>query len=157
MINDALPANQPDPAPLTRDQVNRVLREHGYRLTSPRLAIIDAVLRQNRPFPAEHLVTELAESPDGRRIGRATVYRTLEVLAAIDILTRVVQPDGSPIYVWGAPGHRHHLLCEECGHTVTFTTCPVDDLVRDLTRSTDFEIHAHVLEVFGICPDCRLH
>lgn len=141
--------------PLTREDVEQTLSAHGYRLTMPRAAIVDAVLRHHRPFAAEQLVGELAHAPDGPKIGRATVYRTLEVLAAIDVLTRIVQPDGHPTYICGTPGHRHHLLCESCGTTVTFTACPVDDLVRRLTRDTRFEIHDHVLEVFGVCPDCQ--
>ena len=143
------------PSALSREEVERVLGEHGYRLTAPRSAIVDAVLRHARPFSAEQLVTELSERLSGPRIGRATVYRTLEVLAAIDVLTRIVQPDGSPTYIWGTPGHRHHLVCERCGTTVTFTACPIDDLVDDLSRQTCFQIQTHVLEVFGICPTCQ--
>lgn len=144
-----------EPNVLSRDEVQAVLSAHGYRLTKPRQAIIDAVLGHSRPFSAEELVAEIAETDAGKHIGRATVYRTLEVLAAIDVLTRIVQPDGRPTYMWGTPGHRHHLLCDQCGTTVTFTACPVDDLVRDLSVETSFKIHDHVLEVFGTCPSCQ--
>lgn len=140
---------------LTRTEVEQTLSDHGYRLTAPRQAIVDAVLRHTRPFSAEQLVGELSASPEGPKIGRATIYRTLEVLAAIDVLTRIVQPDGHPTYICGMPGHRHHLLCESCGTTVTFTACPVDDLVRHLTNDTHFQIRDHVLEVFGVCPRCQ--
>lgn len=131
------------------------MSEHGYRLTTPRSAIVDAILTHTRPFTAEQLVAQLTAQPDARKTGRATIYRTLEVLAAIDVLTRIVQPDGHPSYIWGSPGHRHHLLCESCGTTVTFTACPVDDLVHDLTKDTHFQIHDHILEVFGLCPTCQ--
>lgn len=140
---------------MTRSDVERVLSDHGYRLTAPRLEIVDAVLGHSRPFSAEQLVTELGKSKNGARIGRATIYRTLEVLAAIDVLTRIVQPGGHPTYICGTPGHRHHLLCESCGTTVTFTSCPMDDLVRDLKKNTAFDIRDHVLEIFGICPSCQ--
>lgn len=140
---------------LSKADVEQTLSDHGYRLTSPRAAIVDAVLRHTRPFSAEQLVGELADSASGQKIGRATVYRTLEVLAAIDVLTRIVQQDGRPTYICGTPGHRHHLLCEHCGTTVTFTACPIDDLVHRLTKDTRFEIHDHVLEVFGLCPQCQ--
>ncbi len=143
------------PHRLTRPEIEQTLAEHGYRLTAPRSAIVEAVLRHSRPFLAEQLVAELSAAPDAPRIGRATVYRTLEVLAAIDVLTRIVQPDGHPAYISGVPGHRHHLLCESCGTTVTFTACPIDDLVQHLASDTHFEIHDHVLEVFGICPQCQ--
>ena len=145
----------PEPQPITRAAIESVLSLHGYRLTAPRAAIVAAVLRHRRPFTAEQLVAELSEQRAGRAIGRATVYRTLEILAAVDVLTRLVQPDGRPSYIIGNPGHRHHLVCSECGSAVEFTSCPVDQLVRDLTRDTDYQIHHHLLEVFGVCPRCQ--
>lgn len=111
--------------------------------------MVEAVLRRTRPFTAEQLVADL---PD---IGRATIYRTLEILASVGLLTRLLQPGGHPAYVVGAPGHRHHLVCSECGAVVAFTQCPVDDLVRTLTADTAFKISGHHLEVFGVCPSCQ--
>ena len=130
-----------------------VLARHGYRLTGPRRAVLDAVLRRDRPFTAEMIVAELKAIEPG--LGRATVYRTLEILASVDVLTRILQPGGHPAYVVGSPGHRHHLVCSGCGATVAFTSCPVDELVRDLSRDTEFAIHGHLLEVFGVCPTCQ--
>lgn len=138
---------------LTIDEIEQRLRQHGYRLTGPRTAVVDAVLRHERPFTAEQLVAELAEGENS--IGRATVYRTLEVLASMDVLTRIVTPDGHPSYISGAPGHRHHLLCQVCGTTVTFTACPINDLISSLASDTSFEINDHTLEVFGVCPTCQ--
>jgi Fur family ferric uptake transcriptional regulator len=146
---------------MTRVAIESVLSLHGYRLTAPRAAIVNAVLRHDHPFTAEQLVAELSDAAGARPIGRATIYRTLEILAAVDVLTRLVQADGRPSYIIGTPGHRHHLVCSECGAAVEFTRCPVDELVRDLTRDTEFKIHDHLLEVFGVCPSCqhaeRLH
>lgn len=143
---------------LTRADVEAMLTQHGYRLTTPRAAIVDAMLRHTRPFTAEQLVAELRDSApgaSGQTIGRATVYRTLEILAAIDVLTRLIQPDGHPAYISDSLGHRHHLVCSTCGTAVAFTRCPVDDLVQVLTKDTDFLIHDHLLEVFGVCPTCQ--
>lgn len=148
----------PSEVPLTRTAIETILSQHGYRLTSPRATIVETMLLHERPFTAEQLVAELCErptEPPARAIGRATVYRTLEILAAVDVLTRLIQPDGRPAYIWDSLGHRHHLVCSTCGTAVAFTSCPVDDLVRDLTRNTDFVIHDHMLEVFGICPRCQ--
>ena len=149
---DSRPASTPGSHPPAHE-VNGVLAEHGYRMTAPRRAVVDAVLGHGRPFTAEQIVTELRDHAPG--IGRATVYRTLEILASVDVLTRFLQADGRPAYIVGVPGHRHHLVCSDCGAVVAFTRCPVDDLVRDLTRDTDVAIHGHLLEVFGVCPDCR--
>lgn len=134
-------------------EIEQRLKQHGYRLTTPRSAVVEAVLRHDRPFTAEQLVNELSDGKDAP--GRATVYRTLEVLASMDVLTRIVTPDGHPSYISGAPGHRHHLLCENCGATVTITACPIPELLSSLARDTDFVINDHTLEVFGICPNCQ--
>src|SRR4051794_4347950 len=127
---------------LRPSDVDALLLEHGYRMTAPRRRIVNSVLNRTRPFTAEQLVAEMPQ------IGRATIYRTLEILASVDVLTRLLQPGGHPSYIVGKPGHRHHLVCSECGTVVSFTRCPFDDVIRDLTRDTDFAIHSHHLEVF---------
>jgi Fe2+ or Zn2+ uptake regulation protein len=153
LARSAALALPPDQIPTT-DDIAGLLAQHGYRLTAPRRAVVSVVLRQPRPFTAEQLVGELKSwAPD---VGRSTIYRTLEILASLDILTRVLRADGHPAYVVGAPGHRHHLVCSDCGAVVAFTRCPIDELVRDLRRDTDYDIHGHLLEVFGVCPACRL-
>jgi Fe2+ or Zn2+ uptake regulation protein len=117
--------------------------------------VIDTLLTYLRAFTADQLVADVRESDEHQLIGRATVYRTLEILAAIDVLKRIIQPDGHPAYICDTIGHRHHLVCSECGKAVAFTACPVDELVRNLTQNTEYTIHDHLLEVFGICPSCQ--
>ena len=152
------PVDQSAPAPLTRRAVEDILSQHGYRLTAPRAAIVETMLRYDRPFTAEQLVSALRPADivtETRQIGRATVYRTLEILASVDVLTRLIQADGHPIYVWDTPGHRHHLVCTGCGTAVAFTSCPVNEIVSTLVQQTDFLIQSHMLEVFGLCPTCQ--
>lgn len=115
--------------------------------------VVEAILGHTHPFTAEQLVAEL--SGGDKAIGRATIYRTLEILASVDVLTRLIQQDGHPAYIWGAPGHRHHLVCSSCGTAVAFTFCPMDQLAPALTRDTSFLIQDHLLEVFGVCPSCQ--
>jgi Fur family ferric uptake transcriptional regulator len=144
---------------ITAPLIRSILSQHAYRLTKPRELIIELALRHDRPFTAEQLVTELGRDARTRDagIGRATVYRTLEILASVDVLSRVIQPSGATAYVVDAPGHRHHLVCATCGATVSFTSCPLDTLVQHLTADTRYTIHDHLLEVFGTCPDCQRH
>lgn len=138
----------------TPEDVAVLLARHGYRATAPRRAVVAEILRQARPFSAEQMVARIKQTaPD---IGRATVYRTLEILASVDVVTRLLRADGHPAYIVGTPGHRHHLVCSGCGSVVVFSHCPVDELVRDLSRDTDFAIHGHMLEVFGTCPTCQV-
>ena len=129
------------------------LTSHGYRVTTPRRAVIAAALRQERPFTAEQLVAESTTAAG--QSGRSTVYRTLEILASLGVLSRILDASGRPVYVAGAPVHRHHLVCSGCGLAVPFNACPVGDLAATLGRENDFEVHGHLLEIFGTCGDCR--
>jgi Fe2+ or Zn2+ uptake regulation protein len=135
------------------EHVAELLVRHGYRSTAPRRAVVADVLARGRPFTAEEVVANLRQRVP--EIGRATVYRTLELLASVDVLSRVLRSDGHPAYIAGTPGHRHHLVCSDCGAAVAFSACPVDELVRDLSRDTRFSIQGHLLEVFGLCPECQ--
>jgi Fur family transcriptional regulator, ferric uptake regulator len=129
------------------------MADHGYRMTGPRRAIIASALRRERPFTAEQLVADAASAAG--ESGRSTVYRTLEILASLGVLSRILDGSGRPVYVVGAPLHRHHLVCAGCGTAVPFNACPVGDLADTLARENDFEVHGHLLEIFGTCGNCR--
>lgn len=125
------------------------LVELGYRATAPRREVVAVVLDHDRPFTAEQIVQLVPH------IGRATVYRTLEILASIDVVHRLMNPGGYPSYVVGQPGHRHHLICSNCATVIEFSDCPVEALVQDLAERTEFTISTHHLEITGLCPKCR--
>jgi Fur family ferric uptake transcriptional regulator len=135
-----------------RDAIAAMARQ-GYRITAPRRAVIAAALRHNRPFTAEQIVADSAAAHG--EIGRSTVYRTLEILTSLGILSRILDAAGKPVYVAGAPVHRHHLVCSGCGTAVPFNACPVGDLADSLARENVFEVDGHLLEIFGTCGDCK--
>ena len=148
-----LQASPPPPAEYSAAEALTPPRRPGYRVTAPRRAVITAALRQEKPFTAEQLVAETS-SGDGES-GRSTVYRTLEILASLGILSRILNETGRPVYVAGAPVHRHHLICSGCGAVVPFNACPVGDLAATLAVENEFEVHGHLLEIFGTCRACQ--
>ncbi|MFM9105984.1 MAG: Fur family transcriptional regulator [Chloroflexota bacterium] len=130
-------------------EIAALLTRRGTKVTAPRRAVAAAVAGQQRPFTSEQLV----EACPG--VGRATVYRTLDLLHDVGVVTRIAGADGRGRYVLGTPGHWHHLVCLGCGETVPFSACPVSSLVPELTRTTSFQIEGHLLEIFGRCPGCQ--
>src|SRR5262245_26671465 len=129
------------------------MTSRGYRMTAPRRSVIAVALQQSRPFTAEQIVT--ASTNLRGESGRSTVYRTLEILASLGVISRILDGTGRPAYIAGAPVHRHHLVCSECGTAVQFNACPVADLASTLARDNNFEVHGHLLEIFGTCGACR--
>lgn len=139
----------------TIEQALHILQESGHRVTAPRRAVVEAVQQQDRAFTADELVRWLAGHGDA--VGRATVFRTLDVLVHSGVLDRLHRPDGCHTYVRAERDseHRHHLICSDCGTVVQFDECTVAPLLEELGARTNFSISGHWLEVFGLCEACR--
>jgi Fur family transcriptional regulator, ferric uptake regulator len=131
------------------------LERAGYRITAPRRAVAELVAGRVGHFTAADLVAEADERHLG--IGRATVFRSLEVLAGLGVVERLDLPSGDHAYVGCEPAHHHHVVCSSCGRSVAVE---IDDrrlaaVVRDIGRSTGFTVESHRIELFGVCPACQ--
>jgi Fur family ferric uptake transcriptional regulator len=134
-------------------EVVQLIQEHGLRITRPRRLIVRAVLVQAGPFSAEELLQQLQQ--DGQATGRATVFRTLDLLVALGVLRRVHHPSGLHRYVLAGFGHGHHVVCSRCGAVADFNGCNVDDLIAEVVAQTGFRVDGHWLELFGLCMTCQ--
>jgi len=135
--------------PALRSLLQR-LEERGYRLTPTRLAVVAAVLDRRGHFSVDDI---LGQVPG---VGRATVFRTMKLLAETRALCRVLLDDGSLHYrVRRRRGHHHHVVCTSCGGVQDLSDCMVSDVVGELSRTTGYEIEGHWLELYGRCAACR--
>jgi Fur family ferric uptake transcriptional regulator len=89
------------------------------------------------------------------RLGRATVYRAVEMLVNLDLLNRVEFADGTHHYRVCDDGHHHHLTCTQCRRAIEVDVCLPAELLTAVGYQTDFAIEGHALALFGRCPDCR--
>ena len=87
-------------------------------------------------------------------VGRATVFRTLEVFEELGVIERVDLPSGEHAYVGCEPVHHHHVICSRCGRTTEIDDTGLRRVVRDVARQTGFRVDEHRLELFGVCPAC---
>jgi Fur family ferric uptake transcriptional regulator len=124
----------------------------GYRLTEPRRALAAVIAEQAGHFTAADLVAETRARRLG--IGRATVFRTLDVLEDLGAIERVDLPSGEHAYVACDPVHHHHIICSQCGRTDEIDDAGLRPVVREVTRQTGFRVDEHRLELFGLCPAC---
>jgi Fur family ferric uptake transcriptional regulator len=91
-------------------------------------------------------------------IGLVSVYRTLELLTGLSLVRRVHGQADCHGYVLASPGHHHHLVCRGCERAVEFSGG--DDLSVLLQRiegETGFLVDGHLLQLFGLCPECQTH
>jgi len=138
------------------DWVNEIVRElsaEGHRITEPRRRLLRRIAGYTLPFSAEELYAVVQQSDDS--IGRATVYRTLELLLSRRWLARIHREDGEHAYVITAGGHEHHLVCTQCGLVTAFEGCDLEMLIGGLAQRLGFEIRGHWLEAYGRCQRCQ--
>ena len=125
----------------------------GVRLTGPRRKLAALIERREGHFTAADLLKDAGRRRMG--IGRATVFRLLELLSEQGLVERIDLPDGTHAYIPCEPRHHHHLVCLNCGATTDVDDCGIEAVTREAARRSGFKIEQHRLELFGRCPDCR--
>ena len=131
------------------EQLLQILEDQGYRSTSPRQALVRTVAARDRHFSAEEIRLQLPN------IGRATVFRSLNLLEETGILCRVLLEDGRLHYQLSHRGHHHHLICTECGVSEDLVGCDIESMLKEKAGKHHFEMDGHRLEVYGRCLRCR--
>jgi Fur family ferric uptake transcriptional regulator len=124
----------------------------GYRSTEPRRQLAGLIADQDGHFTAAELVAAARARRLG--VGRATVFRTLEVLEDLGAVERLDLPSGEHAYVGCEPAHHHHVVCSRCGRTTEIDDAGLRSVVRDVARQTGYRVDEHRLELFGLCPAC---
>jgi Fe2+ or Zn2+ uptake regulation protein len=129
------------------------LDRSAHRMTEPRRAVARLIADRDGHFSAADLVTEARE----RRlaVGRATVFRTLDLLAELDLVERIDLPSGEHAYVACEPAHHHPVVCSGCGRSDDIDDAGMRAVVREVARRTGYRVDDHRLELFGLCPDCQ--
>ena len=134
-------------------EIVSALETAGYRLTGPRRALAAVIASQGGHLTAEDLLGESRR----RRLGvtRATIFRSLDVLADLGVVERLDLPSGEHAFVACEPAHHHHVVCSTCGRTTGVADPGIERIAEAVGRETGYRIDAHRLELFGLCPSCR--
>ncbi len=129
----------------------------GERTTQPRQSIARSLIRLGRSgaaFSAEELLKRLRRT--NPRIGRATVYRSIDKLVRMKVLDRIEFADGSHSFrICQRDGHHHHLACTRCHRVIELDLCVQEEQLAAIGRREGFRIDDHSITLFGLCQDCR--
>jgi Fur family ferric uptake transcriptional regulator len=130
----------------------RTVRHAGHKVTQPRRMVIETLVDQTEHLTAPSIVEAVRQrAPD---VGRASVYRTLDLLTRLGLVQTSTLGGAAATYKLCPHGHHHHLVCIQCHKIIEFDDCVVGELERQLTAALGFEIEGHLLELYGRCPDC---
>jgi Fur family ferric uptake transcriptional regulator len=137
------------------DQALTSLRGRGGRNGGARRAVVELLGRQHCCLGAQEIFDCLRA--EGRAVGIATVYRTLEQLTADGHVQRVDIGAGGAKYepVHDDGEHHHHLVCEDCGKVEAFHDPALERAIEAVERETGYAVATHDVVLRGACADCR--
>lgn len=134
------------------ERLRPLLRRAGLALTAQRRAILHAVFDHDEHPTADRVYAILKQ----RRIpaSRATVFRTLEALARLGVVSKASHP-GVAVRYDGRSERHHHLVCVRCDRIVDFADEALDAVSVPDTRRLGFRVLDLQVELRGICRLCR--
>ncbi len=130
----------------------RLCREKGLPLTEQRMVVLEAVLDLDDHPTADRVHEAVAERHPG--VSRATVYRALESLARVGVITKACHPGKAIRYDSRTETH-HHLVCLHCDTVIDITDERLDALPVPDTSPHGFKIEDFRVQLRGICRRCR--
>lgn len=137
---------------MNQSRMAQALHQAGYRLTQPRLAILQVLEEDDTGLSPEEIHQKGKEICAS--LSLVTVYRTLELLTELGLVRRVHSEHRCHGYA-SAGARRHYLICEKCHRVVEFPCEGLDDLIESVRQQTGYIITEHLLELSGLCPACQ--
>jgi Fur family transcriptional regulator, ferric uptake regulator len=128
------------------------LRASGYRVTPQRQLVLESVSRLEHASP-EEIFADVRQTATGVNV--STVYRTLELLEQLGLVTHTHLGHGAPRYHLAAQAQHVHLVCRECEQVSEVDKSTVLPLLAALEESEGFLADLGHLTIFGLCAACR--
>ncbi len=130
------------------------LAEAGYRRGGARAAVLELLDAQPCALTAYEIEDALRTRE--RSAGRASIYRILDELDELGLVTKVELGQSTARYEPRRPEHHHHhLVCDTCGEVIPFDDEPLERAISALSGRVDFEVAGHEIVLHGACSHCR--
>jgi Fur family ferric uptake transcriptional regulator len=130
------------------------MAQAGYRRGGARTAVIEILDGQSCALSAYEIEAAL-ESKSARSVGRASVYRVLDELEQLGLISRIEVGQGIARYeATREDHHHHHLVCTNCGEIVPFEDEALEQAIHDLPARLDFLMTEHEIVLRGTCSKC---
>ncbi len=115
--------------------------------------VVDALHSVDQHISAEEIFAQVRARYPYANI--STVYRTLELLKELGLVTEIALGDGRVRYHPAEKGHHHHLVCQKCGSMIDLPELVLLSLEEALSRDYQFKADLKHLAIFGLCAKCE--
>ncbi|MCP4568792.1 MAG: transcriptional repressor [FCB group bacterium] len=130
------------------------IRSTGLRETEQRKRVLKTFLATTEHVSVEDMYRIVNEK--SRKVGYATVYRTMKLIAESGLAVEVVFNDGIARFEHRlGRKHHHHLVCTNCGKVIEFESTAMDRGEQEVLAKYKFRQTSHHYEIFGFCRECQ--
>jgi Fur family ferric uptake transcriptional regulator len=143
---------------LKHPQASEIFREflksEKNRITPERFEVLNAALDYEGHFGADDLYILMKNNKS--LVSRATVYKTLELLAQCELLIKRNFGDNITRYESSFKRQTHdHLICMDCGRIVEFSNSKIKDLPKEISEELGFEMESYSFNIFARCKNVK--
>lgn len=138
--------------PVPSEDWDRRLHEHGFRITPQRQLVLEAVERLQHGTP-ETILAEVQKTATG--VNLSTVYRTLEVLESVGLVTHAHIGHGSATYHAVDEDLHIHLVCDRCAKVMSVPALVASHFVAELLSEQGFATDLTHMAIHGLCASCQ--
>jgi len=135
------------------NELINAIKAQGMRMTPQRAIIFDAIENLEGHITAEDIFAEVQQV--NPYINLATIYRTLELLQELDLLTPTNLGHNQTYFALKGHCSHHHLVCQACGTIEEFHDDVLEPVRQTLAEKYGFEAHTDHISIFGTCRACR--
>jgi Fur family ferric uptake transcriptional regulator len=128
------------------------LKTRGVRVTPQRAIILNVIEQMPGHMTAEEIYDRVQQV--NGYINLATVYRTLELLSELDLVTGADMGTGAAHYALHTHATHHHAVCRICGRSIEFPHELLLPLIDNLRLNYGFVADADHTALFGWCNNC---
>jgi len=129
------------------------LKAKGYRLTPQRIMVLKTLHEADGHISAPDICHRVrAKYP---WVNKSTIYRTLELLNELDLVTETELGGDKLYYHQADKGHHHHLICQKCGQIVDIDEDVFASLENTLRKKYSFSADLKHLAINGHCLKCQ--
>ena len=142
----------------TMDLLKDKLKETGFKITPQRRAIVEILLKHDHSHLSSEEIYDLVRV-DCPEIGLATVYRTMQLLDEIGLISKLNLDDGCIRYEISLHKedchNHHHLICKNCGKIMEAKEDLLENIEKEIQSLYKFKILDHDVKFYGLCDECN--
>ena len=137
-------------------QLKDIIKQKGMKYTEQREIILKILLNYDGHLSAEELFGIVKKEYPGINIGIATIYRTLNFLEEVKLISSISFGVDGKKYEKNLDEHHDHLICIKCGKIVEFVDIEIEKKQIQIAKDNGFSLTDHSMQLYGICKECKV-